>query len=462
MNAPKTDSYYADASVEKGCCQVQPLLPGAEVPHTCPGYGRYGRHASNRRSFMKGFTAACGVGALIWLALSSAQHVLSYGTSRFWADGEAGYPAPTDGEVHECVGSTNWTTYHDLPSWSRSYPHGAETAFTLPVDADTLYLLSRGAYQHGIVEVDQSSEATDTVGVRVRVAYYYDGALERATVCHVERVENEHGVGIFTPPREPRYNQKDQMRFEVKLTLPAGSDGALAVKNFETKMPNFDQNVGDLWETVLFDNIVLQSSNGDIHAESITSEIGQFLSSNGGIDGHFNVGSALDLRTSNGGITSSVTLLNREGADTSKLAIHTSNGHIQSEIALVSESGTGGEFDVDTESTNGSIGLTFTDSPVDSLLNCRAQTTLGGLQVALHSAYEGTYSVETTLGKRMVEQRQEVEDPAGRGRHRQVSQDKASRGNSGSVSWVENDGSSSGTEGSVVLKTTLASARLII
>ncbi|KAF9228478.1 hypothetical protein BS17DRAFT_773810 [Gyrodon lividus] len=414
---------------------------------------------------MKGFSAACAVTALVWFVFSYANYVLRlshHDTSRLWADGEVGYPAPSDGEAHQCIGSTNWTTYSDQPSWSREHPYGAETAFTLPVNADTLYLLGRGAYQQGVVEIDQSAEATGTVDVRVRVAYYHDEALDRATVCRVERTQNEHGVGIFTPAREPRYKFRDQLRFEVTLTLPAGSNGALQVKNLETNAPNYSQSVGDLWESALFDKISLLSSNGHLHVKSVTSGIGQFSSSNGGIDGHFNAGSSLGLTTSNGAITSTVTLLYRDGANASKLAIHTTNGKIESEVALTSESVTGGEFEVATQSTNGGIGLTFTDSPVDSVLKCRAETTIGSVLVELDSAYEGSYSLQNTLGPQTVEQRPGVEDPAGKGRHRAVSVNKTRGRVSGSVNWVASDGSSSGNDGSVVLKTTLSSSKLII
>ncbi|KIJ15567.1 hypothetical protein PAXINDRAFT_169030 [Paxillus involutus ATCC 200175] len=458
MNSPKTDSYLDTASLEKGCCQAQPLFPGPELHHTCPA--GYVRHTSSRRVFMKGFSVACGVMALAWIVFSHANHVLrllNHGPGRLWADGEGGY-APPDGEPQHCIGSTNWTTYYDRPSWSTGYPYGAETAFTLPVNADTLYLLARGLYQQGSVEIDQSTETTDTVGVRVRVAYYYDEALDRATVCRLERPENEHGVAIITPTKQPRYNFKDQLRFDVKLTLPAGSDSALQVKNLETDMPNYSQSVGDLWESVLFDKFLSY-----LPMVSVTSESGQFSSSNGGISGHFNAGSSLALKTSNGAITSSVTLLHREGADASKLSMYTTNGRVDSEVALTTDSVTGGEFEVDTESTRGSIGLTFTDSPVDSVLKCRAETTIGSLLVALDSAYEGSYSLQNTLGSQTVEQRR-VEDPAGKGRHRAVSVNRSRGRVSGSVNWVESDGSTGnpGSESSAVLKTTLASMKLLI
>lgn len=94
------------------------------------------------------------------------------------------------------MGSTNWTSYYDQPSWASDYPYGAETAFSLPLE-DALYLVSRGPFQHGQANIEQSPKAADTVYVRVQVAYYGDEAFERATVCQMERTDKEHGVGIF-------------------------------------------------------------------------------------------------------------------------------------------------------------------------------------------------------------------------------------------------------------------------
>ena len=95
------------------------------------------------------------------------------------------------------MGSTNWTTYYDQPPWTSEYPYGAETTFSLPLDSDALYLVSRGIFQHGLVTIEQSEQVGDTVDVRVRVAYYDDQVLESATVCQVQREDREHGVGIF-------------------------------------------------------------------------------------------------------------------------------------------------------------------------------------------------------------------------------------------------------------------------
>ncbi|KAG9312162.1 hypothetical protein JVU11DRAFT_7452 [Chiua virens] len=372
-----------------------------------------------RRSFVKHpWFIFCAV-ALTWIVYSCTKHALNRPNLVWsWVGGKTG-PPPPPGDADHCVTSSNWTTYYDHPSWTIDYPHGAEAFFSLPVDSDALYLVSRGAYQQGLVDIEQSTEASDTVDIRVRVAYFNDKALERATVCQLQRAEGEHGVGIFTPPfRGPHHheNPKGRLQFYVTLTLPAGS---LSIKNLETEMPNYSQFVADLQESVLFDKVSLASANGPINVKSIACDVGRFASLNGDIDGHF-VASSLDLDTANGGIAPT-------GADPSRLAIHTANGEIDAEVSLTSEALISGEFEVDAKSNNGAVGLKFTDTPVDSVLRCNAETNVGEVEVELDGAFEGVYSLQTILGSKTVSQRDDVEDPSGKGRHRVVVAEQGNR-----------------------------------
>lgn len=200
---------------------------------------------------------------------------------------------------------------------------------------------------------------------------------------------------------------------------------------------------------------------------------------NGEIDGQFNTESSLELHTVNGRITPTVRLLHREGTDPSDLSIHTINGYaiiipclalvetelvlsqINAEVSLTSETSSGGEFGVDAESIHGAVEIKFTDSPVDSVLRCEVGSIVGAVQVEVHSAFEGTYSLQTMLGSKSVLQR-EVEDPAGRGRHRVVSLDEARGRIEGEIKWEENDGSSVANEGYVILKALMPSVTLLI
>lgn len=121
----------------------------------------------------------------------------------------------------------------------------------------------------------------------------------------------------------------------------------------------------------------------------------------------------------------------------------------------------GGEFEVDAKTRDGNIGLKFTHTPVDSVLRCHAEAVVGGIEVELDSAFEGTYSLQAVLGKEIVLQR-DAEDPSGKGRRRFVSQNKAAARVEGEVKWVESDGSSSGNEGYIILNAIVPSVKLVV
>lgn len=81
-----------------------------------------------------------------------------------------------------------------------SRPYGkweVETEFTLPADADNLYLLSRGVSSVGSVEVHSSDADGDEVKVHVKALYEWQSIIDEAEVCLLKREKNEHGVGIF-------------------------------------------------------------------------------------------------------------------------------------------------------------------------------------------------------------------------------------------------------------------------
>jgi hypothetical protein len=81
--------------------------------------------------------------------------------------------------------------------------------------------------------------------------------------------------------------------------------------------------------------------------------------------------------------------------------------------------------------------VNFTDSPVDSRLLLKANSTLSSVDLQLHSAYEGRFFLETSLSRPDVVVR-EVEDPSGQGRKRAIGV-RAVKGNKidGQVSWSE-------------------------
>jgi len=401
------------------------------------------------------FWKAFGVAVLIWFLFAAFTHSfadMAFNHSR----PHRVSPEAHDGIVHQCFTGSNWT----LSDGGLSYfPHSAEVFLELPVDSDAIYLFTRGSQQSGHVDIVQSTTPTNTVGVQVRVSYYDRNALDHINVCRLERRENEHGIGILTPAFSYFPGSGQQLRFEVKIVLPAGKNGdALHVTSFETETSNYSQDVADIWNTVSFDRMSLRTSNGHVNAKSITAEDVVIRSSNGGIKGHFNSDSSIKLITSNGAIQASVSLLNHENAKPSELKMTTSNGKIEATVDLITDSGLGGIFDVETRTSNGAVSLEYTDMPLNAALTSGTRSSNAATTVKLHRAFEGSFEVATSNAAAILKELP-VEDPSGQGRRRVVTQTHEKYRARGSAYWSD---SSRETEGRATVTTSNGRVELVI
>ncbi|KAI6119260.1 hypothetical protein EDD17DRAFT_1594587 [Pisolithus thermaeus] len=431
--------------------------PAPGPPQLPPAYSPYPHHRGRspltgtttaplyRRSPFCRFVKASSIAFVLYLLIIAAARstVRMAFRSHQYSTPTVGVPNPEDGTVLHRIDSTNWAHYESNPTWPTlprpqfNYPYGAQTTFTLPVDADSLYLIARGAYQHGRVRVRQSDNIeSGSVRVDVRAAYYDQRALARVTLCKFTRADNEHGIGIYTPQWGWTYNYKDQVQFLVTVTFPVAPvpGTPLHIKRFDADTSQFSFSVGDLWETMLFDDVVLRTSNSHINVTSIALKHGSFRSSNGYIAGHYNASGSLKLATSNGKIKATVFLLN-EHAQATELDMQTSNSLIQSELTLSTPSNTGGAFEVSARTSNSPIFLRYADSPLDSFLASSAVTSNSDACVKMHSTFEGSFELTTSNSSSSLKVRRGDEDPAGRGRQRVVAQHKTGNVTSGTVSW---------------------------
>ena len=71
--------------------------------------------------------------------------------------------------------------------------------FDLPIDAESLFVVSRGSLSSGIVRVHQSSHVKD-LKVSVAAHYHKKEALERAKVCRVDLKDGGQGVAVLVGP----------------------------------------------------------------------------------------------------------------------------------------------------------------------------------------------------------------------------------------------------------------------
>ncbi|KIM53846.1 hypothetical protein SCLCIDRAFT_408288 [Scleroderma citrinum Foug A] len=343
-----------------------------------------------------------------------------------------------DGEVVNQINNANWESYESNPAWPMrphagdGYRYGARTTFTLPVDADSLYLFARGAYQHGNVRIIQSGTVErGTVHVEIRAAYHEERALSRVALYRLRRGSNEHGIGIYTPVWGWTLNHRDQVQFQVTFTFPTSpAETPLRIRRFETETGLFSYTLGNLYETMFFDQISITTSNSNIKVESITLEHGIFKSSNGYIAGHYNASRLLKLVTSNEQIKATILLFDGDSSGT-ELEMQTCNSPIKSEVSLISQSNTGGTFRVSARSSNSPISLQYAEAPPTSTLTSNVTTSNNEALVKMHSTFEGTFEVATSNASSVLK--------ASRGDdgRRVIHQRKVGSSIVGSVSWGE-------------------------
>ncbi|KAH9948010.1 hypothetical protein B0H21DRAFT_735738 [Amylocystis lapponica] len=387
--------------------------------------------------------------AFVWIALALLLTPAIINESRRFARVFTKYQRERwDSDVHSdlehvpgsCTQSADWS--FDMDTESR-FAHSARTSFDLPVDSDLLYLVSRGSTSlaHGTVEISDSGEpGSDVVKVEISAHYDTEDVFDLVKVCMLQPSEGHNGVGIFAPLDDPSHRGRERIQYHIKARLPRpSSDYPVLIKRFETDLPIFVHHVGDIQNSVIFNEISLKSSNVPFKIDSLTSGHTTITSSNGPIEGSFNSSGEIVLTTSNAFIKAEVGLTNYNPEVPTKLCMKTSNSPIGSNISLVSgaDDGTGGSFHVLATTSNSPLAIAFPVSPVDSILHFTAHTSNSPARAVLHKTFEGAFSLKSSpwFGS-VVNADNDAEDPAGRGRRRVVDVQRVSRGVvEGSARW---------------------------
>lgn len=97
----------------------------------------------------------------------------------------------------------------------------------------------------------------------------------------------------------------------------------------------------------------------------------------------------------------------------------------------------GGAFDAEVISSNAPINVDFVTSPLDSVLKLHARTSNSPAKVNLHGAYEGEFSLKSSIFTPNVERDGAVEDPSGKGRTRHFEVFNMGKIVRGEVFWGE-------------------------
>jgi len=103
---------------------------------------------------------------------------------------------PQSNPLFSTLATTDHGSLSKCANWGNNpnNPHPLE--FDLPIDAKSLFVVSRGSLSSGIVRVHQSSHVKD-LKVSVRAHYHKKEALDRAKVCQVDLKNGGKGVAIL-------------------------------------------------------------------------------------------------------------------------------------------------------------------------------------------------------------------------------------------------------------------------
>ena len=106
-------------------------------------------------------------------------------------------------------------------------------------------------------------------------------------------------------------------------------------------------------------------------------------------------------------------------------------------LLSTSQGSTGGSFKVTAKSSNDDLELVTLTAPLDSALTLDAQTSNAAATVSLHQTFEGAFRLHTSNADIKVAASEQVVDPAGAGRARNVSwtRDKEGPTVHGQVAW---------------------------
>ena len=103
------------------------------------------------------------------------------------------YDIPSDLVLENCIEGAGWSRRED-----DGYFSSATATFDVDLSAANIYLLSRGGFSSGKVNVITSPEQPkETATIDVVAKYRNEGVLDWAKAFLTSRPQNQKGVGIF-------------------------------------------------------------------------------------------------------------------------------------------------------------------------------------------------------------------------------------------------------------------------
>ncbi|THU88722.1 hypothetical protein K435DRAFT_866008 [Dendrothele bispora CBS 962.96] len=299
--------------------------------------------------------------------------------------------------------------------------------FELSITAETLRISCSGSsFYSGCLAIKQSDAVSDFARVEVVVTKYTHDIPE-ITATKIE--EEELACIDISAPEETfmQWMTGRTARVDVTIHLPRGTqtdqDLPLKLRNFEADLNTFDVKIDDLMCSVEFESFDLSSSTGSFRVMGIHAVQGRIQAQSGNISGNFSATSKLSLKAMSGSVNAqSIILKNTEPSKAASLNINVMSGTAKAEkITLLSDLASGGNFSLKVSSNCGTAFCSVIFAPVNATIDMKTSCNSGTSKAILPSTYEGSFDVQTSIGRPSLDSGNPNElDPQGLDRRRQV------------------------------------------
>ncbi|KAJ7050991.1 hypothetical protein C8F01DRAFT_1177076 [Mycena amicta] len=336
----------------------------------------------------------------------------------------------------------------------------ALAAFELPVDASLTFLLSRGPL-HGEVHLFEDDDSSAPFKVAVSAHFREKEQLKATKAClMLSEGAKEHGVLFWAEPRHPHGDHRHDVRLNITLSVPRTSGtGKEGHNDLSTDLPLFTHKFGELFHFfsgTSFETIRLKSSNAEMDFGGLIARAAFIETSNAEAKGFFG-GFELDVRTSNGKITTTSMMFGEAQGTESRANLWTSNAEIDARFALVTDY-TENVLRANVRTSNAKMTIQNRLDADNSTLFLDASTSNGPVEVYLDSSFEGEYDLQTSLTTAHIDEDPQARDPLGRGREHVITRAKTGKRASGQIYWGKSgEGPSTGARlGEVKVNTSTA------
>ncbi|KAG5648615.1 hypothetical protein DXG03_003226 [Asterophora parasitica] len=290
-------------------------------------------------------------------------------------------------------------------SFSANIQHTLNFSGSFYIRSNVSTITANSSYSNGhlIVDINPDKSATKIV-FKVDAYASTEELLRQTSACFVDS-GNNRGLSVFVS--RPLRNS-DFVRFNIEILLPSNKKRTNILENFVTYLPWFSHSFGDLENHLLFKNLIIEGAGLPVNAKSLKGSKLSVKNAYADIIGSYHATTSLSLDGIKGDIDANVTLEHLSTAiSPTTLSLDTGDGGIDARITLVAPStrppphNSPYIFVADIRTFNGPLNIRATNEKTTppTPLQFTLQNPDGDTNLILDQNYEGTYNVQSKLGK---------------------------------------------------------------